>query len=155
MKIKSQSFCHSFERNNNNILVFYRNVFKVPEKKPFQSRFLPNHQSVKKDETESSSEEETTSEETDDDDDTNQTNVKKATGNASGSNSVSNRNSQTRDTYDSRRNSRDETYNSRAGRYKSPLNVRDSDESKSTSAIRSRARQTEPEEPNSRYGSSK
>ncbi|XP_037049181.1 RING finger protein nhl-1 isoform X3 [Bradysia coprophila] len=35
----------------------------VPEKKPFQSRFLPNHQQDKKQETESSSEEETSSEE--------------------------------------------------------------------------------------------
>lgn len=35
----------------------------VPEKKPFQSRFLPNHQQEKKQETESSSEEETSSEE--------------------------------------------------------------------------------------------
>lgn len=35
----------------------------VPEKKPFQSRFLPNHQQEKKEETESSSEEETSSEE--------------------------------------------------------------------------------------------
>lgn len=37
----------------------------VTEKKPFQSRFLPNHQQDKKQETESSSEEETSSEESD------------------------------------------------------------------------------------------
>lgn len=37
----------------------------VAEKKPFQSRFLPNHQQDKKQETESSSEEETSSEESD------------------------------------------------------------------------------------------
>lgn len=35
----------------------------TPEKKPFQSRFLPNHTQEKKEETESSSEEETSSEE--------------------------------------------------------------------------------------------
>lgn len=39
----------------------------VPEKKPFQSRFLPNHQQDKKQETESSSEEETSSEESEED----------------------------------------------------------------------------------------
>lgn len=114
----------------------------VAEKKPFQSRFLPNHQTSKKDETESSSsEEETSSEETDDDEDEPPI-TKGATvnGTARGdSHSASaGRSSQTRDTYDHARR----RVSGSGGGYNSPTYARDSDDSRSaatSSTTRSRA----------------
>lgn len=112
----------------------------VAEKKPFQSRFLPNHQTPKKDETESSSEEEeTTSEESEEEDEP-----------AKMPETVANRSSQVRESYpDSKQRSRDDTYSSRSSRYSSPS----LDEPKTTPTIRSRAQQNDTEEPRSRYGS--
>lgn len=112
----------------------------VAEKKPFQSRFLPNHQTPKKDETESSSEEEeTTSEESEDEDEP----AKKP------ETVEKSRSSQARESYaDSKQRSRDDTYSSRSGRYSSPS----LDEPKTTPSIRTRAQQNDIEEPRSRYG---
>lgn len=103
----------------------------VAEKKPFQSRFLPNHQTAKKDETESesSSEEETSS---DDDDEEEQVPTSGTTVNGSRRDSIANR------------SSRDDAHSSsRVGGYSSPTYARDSDDSRSavTSSIRSRASQ--------------
>lgn len=112
----------------------------VPEKKPFQSRFLPNHQ-TKKDETESSSsEEETSSEETDDDEDEPVSKSATVNGTARDShNSTSaGRSSQPRDTYDHARR----RVSGSGGGYNSPTYGRDSDDtsrSAATSTTRSRA----------------
>lgn len=128
----------------------------VAEKKPFQSRFLPNHQSAKKDETESSSsEEETSSEETDDDEE--EQVPKPTTVNGSGRESYTNRSSQSRDTHaDMKRSTRDETYNSRVGGYSSPTYGRDSDDSRSVAASSPRTRASQQhndhDDHNSRYG---
>lgn len=133
----------------------------VAEKKPFQSRFLPNHQTPKKEETESSSEEETTSEESDDDEE--EQNVKKPASSASRDAAsktdigpLLNRSSQARESYaDTRRHSRDETYNSRVGGYSSPTYGSRDDDSKNspTSSIRSRANHHADDDNSSRYGS--
>lgn len=124
---------------------------KVPEKKPFQSRFLPNHQN-KKDETESSSEEESSTEASDDDDDDNQSDKKSTTPNGA-TNATSNRTSQSRESYDTRRSSRDEAYSPRT-RLGGPSHSRDSDDAKSTTTIRSRARlNSDADELSSRAGS--
>lgn len=128
----------------------------VPEKKPFQSRFLPNHQTAKKDETESSSEEETSSEESDDDEEEPPAPTTTAAVNGSRRDSIANRSSQARDSHaDTKRSSRDETYNSRVGRYSSPTHARDSDDSRSAvTTPRSRASQhNDYDDHNSRYGS--
>lgn len=128
----------------------------VAEKKPFQSRFLPNHSITKKDDTESSSsEEETTSEESDDDEEE-EVLKSNTTINGSGRDPRVNRSSQSRDSHtDVKRGSRDEVNSSRAGGYNSPTYARDSEESKSTvkSSPRSRATQhNEYEDQSSRYG---
>lgn len=118
----------------------------VAEKKPFQSRFLPNHQTAKKEETESSSsEEETSSEESDDDDD--EQVPKTTTVNGSARDSHTSRSSQPRDTYDTKRS---------VGGYSSPTHARDSDDSRSaaTSSPRTRATQNNDyDDHGSRYGS--
>jgi len=139
----------------------------VADKKPFQSRFLPNHQNQvadKKDETESSSEEETTSEESDEEEEEEEEEVKKPNTSSNQPRDTAmktdigpllSRSTQARDAYaDTRRNSRDETQNLRSG-YNSPSYGRSFDESKyPTSTVRSRANhQNEPEEHSSRYGS--
>lgn len=120
----------------------------VAEKKPFQSRFLPNHQTAKKEETESSSsEEETSSEESDDDDDEQ---PKSTTVNGSArSDSHAGRSSQARDSYETKRG---------VGGYSSPTHARDSDDSRSaaTSAPRTRAaanQHNDYDDHSSRYGS--
>lgn len=129
----------------------------VAEKKPFQSRFLPNHQTVKKDETESSSsEEETTSEESDNDEEEQAPKIRTAVNGATRRDSYANRSSQSRDSHvDTKLTSREETHNSRTGGYSSPTYGRDSDDSKSTatSSPRSRATQqhNEYEDHSSRY----
>ncbi|XP_031620928.1 RING finger protein nhl-1 isoform X5 [Contarinia nasturtii] len=129
----------------------------VAEKKPFQSRFLPNHQTNKKDDTESSSsEEESTSEESDDDEEQ-QMPKTNTTVNGTSRDKYGNRASQSRDSHtDVKRSTRDEVNNSRVGGYSSPTYTRDSDDSKSavTSSPRSRANQNnEFEDQNNRYGS--
>lgn len=134
----------------------------VAEKKPFQSRFLPNHQTPKKDETESSSEEESTSEESEEEEEEPKPAVRKASVSSSTRDAASktdigpllNRSSQARESYaDTKRNSRDETYNSRTGGYSSPTYGSRDDDSKTTSSIRSRANHhTEPDDHSSRYG---
>lgn len=113
----------------------------VAEKKPFQSRFLPNHQTSKKNETESSSsEEETSSEETDDDEE--EPTPAKSTATVNGTardahTTSAGRSSQSRDTYD---HTRRRVSGSGAG-YNSPTYGRDSDDSRSaaTSSTRTRA----------------
>lgn len=106
----------------------------MAEKKPFQSRFLPNHQ-TKKEETESSSEEESSTEASEDEDD-NQSG-KKSTGTTSATSAPSNRSSQARDAYDTRRSSRDEPYSSRA-RLSGPSHSRDSDDARPSITQRTR-----------------
>lgn len=139
----------------------------VAEKKPFQSRFLPNHSTAaaaaaKKEESESSSEEETSSEESEEEEEeppkpapVRDTSTKADTSTYSG------RASQARESYadTSRRNSRDET--SLRGGYSSPTYGRslDNDTSSSrystaTTGVRSRpSAYTEPDDHSSRYGS--
>ncbi|XP_055310216.1 RING finger protein nhl-1 isoform X8 [Sitodiplosis mosellana] len=131
----------------------------VPEKKPFKSRFLPNHQTAKKDETESSSsEEETTSEESDNDEEEQVPKSSMAVNGATRRDSYANRNSQSRDSHvDPIRSSRDEPHKSRVGGYSSPTYGRDSDDSKSTAISSPRSRATaqqhnEYEDHGSRYG---
>lgn len=119
----------------------------VAEKKPFQSRFLPNHQTAKKEETESSSEEETSSEETDDDEE--EQVPKSTTVNGSARDSHTNRSSQARDTYETKRN---------VGGYSSPTHARDSDDSRSAATSTPRTRPTtnqhnDYDDHSSRYGS--
>lgn len=138
----------------------------VAEKKPFQSRFLPNHstaaQPAKKEETETSSEEETTSEESEEEEEE----VKKPTpardtAMKTDIGPLLNRSSQARESYadTNRRSSRDET--SLRGGYSSPTYGRSFDRDTDTaskystsSAIRSRASaHAEPEDhSSSRYG---
>lgn len=128
----------------------------VAEKKPFQSRFLPNHQTAKKDETESSSSEEETSSEETDDDEEEQVPTSGTTVNGSRRDSIANRSSQARDSYaNSKGSSRDDAHSSsRVGGYSSPTYARDSDDSRSavTSSIRSRASQNDYDDHSSRYG---
>lgn len=121
----------------------------VAEKKPFQSRFLPNHQTPKKDETESSSSEEESSTEESDDDEEEQGSKISSPMNTS-ANARTNRSSQSRDSYaDSKRNSRDET--SRLG-YGSPSRASDDTKPSTTSSIRSRAAQnSENDDHSNRY----
>lgn len=112
----------------------------VAEKKPFQSRFLPNHQTPKKDETESSSsEEESTSEESDDDE---EEQMPKTSTPVSGSN------------VESKRSSRGEVPNSRSGGYSSSTYALNNNDLKSPAlSPRSRANQhIEYEDHSSRYG---
>lgn len=134
----------------------------VAEKKPFQSRFLPNHQTPslateKKEESESSSEEETTSEESEEEE---EEEVKKPTTSSAKDSALKtdigpllNRSTTARDAYaDTRRNSRDETANLRGG-YSSPTYGRSMDESKYPTTRRSRANQhTDADDHHSRYG---
>lgn len=129
----------------------------VPEKKPFQSRFLPNHSTTaaaaaKKEESESSSEEETTSEESEEEEEE----VKPTPAPIS----VTSRASLARESYadTNRRSSRDET--SLRGGYSSPTYgrsfERDHDTSSrygSSSGVRSRSNYAEPEDHSNRYGS--
>lgn len=135
----------------------------VPEKKPFQSRFLPNHQTSKKDETESSSsEEETSSEETDDDEEEPVPKSTTVNGSTRGDarNTSAGRSSQTRDTYDhTRRRVSGSGGGGGGGGYSSPTYARDSDDSRSaaTSTTRSRAtaapHHNDYDDHSSRYGS--
>lgn len=141
----------------------------VTEKKPFQSRFLPNHQTPastsvdKKDESESSSEEETTSEEEteEEEEEEEEADSKKTT--AAGKDTalktdigpLLNRSTHARDAYaDTRRTSRDETTNSRTG-HSSPTYGRSFEESKyPTARSRTTAHHTDDDHNSSRYGSS-
>lgn len=138
----------------------------VPEKKPFQSRFLPNHSTAaaatasastaaKKDESESSSEEETTSEESEEEEEA----PKAAPAVAARSDSTAfNRASAARDAYaTTRRNSRDETSLRNSG-YSSPTYGRSVEQDStsrysSTSGVRSRANPYAEPDDHSRYGS--
>lgn len=68
-------------------------------------------------------------------------------------NAASNRTSQSRETYDTRRTSHDEAYSPRA-RLSAPSHSRDSDDARSTTTTRSRAHMnTDPDEPSARTGS--
>lgn len=142
----------------------------MPEKKPFQSRFLPNHQTSasashdKKDESDSSSEEESTSEEETEDEEEEEEDAasKKTTATAKDSTvkpdigSVATR---SRDNYaDSRRVSRDDTSNTTSARtgHSSPTYGRSFDESKYPT-VRSRTTAAQPvddDHSGSRYGTS-
>lgn len=128
----------------------------VPEKKPFQSRFLPNHSTaaanaaVKKEESETSSEEETTSDESEEEEEEVKPTPAPST--------AASRASLARESYadTNRRNSRDET-NVRGG-YSSPTYGRSFDHDTSSrygtsSGVRSRPNAYEPEDTSSRYGS--
>lgn len=140
----------------------------VPEKKPFQSRFLPNHQTPastsveKKDESGSSSEEETTSEEeTEEEEEEVEVENKKNSTTAKDTalktdiGALLNRSTNARDAYaDTRRTSRDETTNSRTG-HSSPTYGRSFEESKyPTTRSRTTAQHTDDDHNSSRYGSS-
>lgn len=143
---------HLYLKQNliSNIALIIR--IKVAEKKPFQSRFLPNHQ-TKKDETESSSEEESSTEvsDEDDDDDDNQKG-KKSSGSTSATSASNNRSSQSRDTYDTRRSSRDEPYTPRSS-ISGPSYSRDADETRSSLTTRSRPQHNDPDESTARTAS--
>lgn len=138
----------------------------VAEKKPFQSRFLPSHQTQaadKKDETETSSEEETTTEESEEEEEEEEVQVvNKKPATTTGREAAMktdigpllNRSNQAREAYaDTRRSSRDDT-SLRAG-YASPTYGRSTDDSKySAPTVRSRANQKYAEDDHSnRYGS--
>lgn len=141
----------------------------TPEKKPFQSRFLPNHQQEKKEETESSSEEETSSEESEEEEEevpsAKPTVVTKpATVTPISAPAVKNdigslltRSTQARETQadNNRRNSRDETNLRSSGGYSSPTYNRSYEKEASpkyTSAVRTRPTRDQYDEP--KYGSS-
>ncbi|GAB0088489.1 hypothetical protein DMENIID0001_029270 [Sergentomyia squamirostris] len=147
------------------------------EKKPFQSRFLPNHQSPKpKEESESSTEEETSTEESEEEEEEEEEEVKPTTASAAASTAavvrtpprdtamktdigpLLARSSQARDTAESRRTSREEpksSYSSSTNNYRNY--ERDTSPKYGAvggSSVRSRATaHTEPED-HGRYGSS-
>lgn len=139
-------------------------VVATPEKKPFQSRFLPNHQQEKKEETESSSEEETSSEESEEEEEevpaakpvvTTKPATVTPAAIKSDIGSLLTRSSQARESQaeQNRRNSRDET-NLRGG-YSSPTYNRSYEKEPSpkyTSSIRTRPTRDQYDEP--KYGSS-
>lgn len=137
----------------------------VAEKKPFQSRFLPNHSTAaaaatKKEESESSEEETSSEESEEEEEEPPKPAPVRDTSSRADVSSYSSRASQPRETYadTSRRNSRDET--SLRGGYSSPTYGRSFDRDhdttsrySSTSGVRSRPNYSEPDDHSSRYGS--
>lgn len=128
----------------------------VPEKKPFQSRFLPNHQQDKKPETESSSEEEETSSEESEEEEEEKTPAKTSAKDSALKTDIGpllTRSSNARDaqTDSGRRTSKDES-GSRGG-YSSPTSYsRGTERESSPKYTRTRPTRDQYEEP--KYGSS-
>lgn len=128
----------------------------VPEKKPFQSRFLPNHQQEKKPETESSSEEETSSEESEEEEEEEKTPAKTPAKDSALKTDIGPllaRSSNARDSQadSTRRTSKDES--SSRGGYSSPTSYsRGYERESSPKYTRTRPTRDQHEEP--KYGSS-
>lgn len=123
----------------------------APEKKPFQSRFLPNHQQEKKPETESSSEEETSSEESEEEEEE-KTPAKKDSALKTDIGPLLARSSNARESQSdsTRRASKDES--SSRGGYSSPTSQSRYERETSPKYTRTRPTRDQYEEP--KYGSS-